>query len=479
MILEHGDSGPAASEGAASLRQRGAGRPPVTATHAAFVAAQSYEELPADVREAARQGLIDCVASAVAGRTAPVADIVMDLVAKEAGQSVVWGTPLRTSARNAALVNGTLAHAHDFDDTNSSIRGHPSAPVVPAVLALAAELDLGGKDVIAAYVAGFEVEAKIGRAVNIEHYERGWHTSITLGSLGAAAACAYLLKLNEDQIRAALAIAVSTASGLRANWGTMIKPLHVGMAAENGIFAARLAAAGMNGNRNILEANEGFFDMFCGTENADPVAAVTALGKPYDIVDPGILYKIYPSCSLTHCAIDLAIEAVESGAVAPQDIVEINCGVGFRCEKTLPFHAPKDALEGKFSLEYCIATALAQGRVDLATFVDECLAEPAIRDLMSKIRVYTHPDLTSRESIDRDFTELEIVMRSGARHTRRLSFPKGHPKNPLSPDEVRRKFDACTVPVLGGDASRLLWEKLSEPEQTSAREITQACAAAG
>lgn len=438
---------------------------------AEFIAGQSWDSLPAEARELAGRAIADCVGGALAGATEEAGRAVTEFARAEPGNVPVWGSGLRSSERAAALANGTMAHAHDIDDTNESMRGHASAPVVPAIFAVAANAGVDGKAIIAAHVVGVEIEAKLGLAVNMEHYERGWHTTCTLGTMGAAAAVANLLRLDAERSARALALAASMASGLRANFGTMTKPLHCGLAAQNGVLAARLAAGGMSANPDILDAKEGFFDLFCGTDNVAAGRAVTCLGAPYDVVEPGIVIKIYPTCSLTHQAVDIVLEGMESGAIDPSRVRQINCGIGYRRLSTLPYDRPRTGLEAKFSMEYSLAAALHYGRVTFAEFTDEAVNAPEIRALYPKMNVYTHPDLQTRESLVDDFADVEVVHEDGSVYRKRLHKPRGHPANPLGWAEIEAKFRACAGPVVGEDAAAATWSRLRRLENLDASEI--------
>jgi len=441
--------------------------PPITRILAEFVASQSWETLPDDARDCSKQAIADCIGGAIAGLTEPPSQVALKLARVEPGEVPIWGAGVKTAERTAALVNGTMAHAHDIDDTNESMRGHPSAPVVPAVFAMAPAARADGRSLIAAYAVGVEIEAKLGRAMNMEHYERGWHTTSTLGTLGAAAAAANLLRLDADACARTLAIAASMACGLRSNFGTMTKPLHSGLAAEHGVVAARLAEAGLSANVTTLEAKEGFIDLFCGFENVVAERAITDLGAPFDVVSPGILFKIYPTCSLTHHVLDVLLEGQRSGDIRPQDIERVNVGIGYRCENTLPYHDAKTGLEGKFSMEYCVAAALHYGKVTFAEFTDEAVNAPGIRALYPKLNIYIHPDLRARESVFNDFADIEIVHKNGKTFSRRLYKPKGHPMNPLSWKELEAKFRDCSEPVIGAARTGHAWAGLRELDSLS------------
>ena len=261
------------------------------------------------------------------------------------------------------------------------------------------------------------------------------------------------------------------ACGLRSNFGTMTKPLHSGLAAEHGVAAARLAEAGMGANVTTLEAKEGFIDLFCGFENVMAERAISDLGAPFDVVSPGILFKIYPTCSLTHHVLDVLLDGLRSGDIRPADIERVDCGIGYRCENTLPYHDARTGLEGKFSMEYCVAAALHYGKVSFAEFTDEAVNAPEIRALYPKLNIYIHPDLRERESVFNDFAEIEVVHRDGATFGRRLYKPKGHPTNPLSWEELEAKFRDCAEPVIGGTRTAHAWAGLRGLESLSSADV--------
>lgn len=443
---------------------------PVTRLLADFVSGIAWDRLPDNVRQEAKLAIADTVAGALAAVQEPVARVAMDVAGHDAGPARVWGLGTAVTARNAAFINGVLAHAHDIDDTNPSMRGHPSCPVVPAIFALAPEAGADGKELIAAFVAGVDVACKLGCAVNMPHYNRGWHTTLTLGTLGAAAASARILRLDPAQTATALAVGASCASGLVANFGTMTKPVHSGFAAQNGVMAALLARAGVTANPRAIEAGSGFFDLFAGFENVQPELAIAGLGERYDLVDPGNIYKQYPTCSLTHCAIDMILDGIAAGEIEPSKIQKIECAVGYRCENTLPYHNATTGLEGKFSMEYCLAAALVHGRVGFDEFIDEKVNSPAIRAMHDKIHLYTHPDLRTPESVPHDFTDLVITHTDGRTFHGRESYAKGDPRKRWGLDGFKGKFVSCATPALGADKASRTWDTALRLEALSPAE---------
>src|SRR4051795_13516341 len=262
----------------------------------------AYADLPPEAVHWAKNAILDTIGVTLAGAAEPCTRIVARVLntGAERGECLIFGTDRRAALLDAALINGTAAHALDFDDVSNSMGGHPSAPIVPALFAAGETLDSTGRDIIAAYVAGFETETRIGRGVNLHHYEKGWHPTATLGVFGAAAACSHLIGLDRAKTAQALAIASSLASGIKANFGTMTKPLHVGHAARGGLFAAMLAREGFTANDAALEHRQGFLSVFNGAGNFNTDEILADWGRPYDLVSPGIGIKQHPCCGSTH-----------------------------------------------------------------------------------------------------------------------------------------------------------------------------------
>lgn len=424
----------------------------LTQAFAAFIRSATLEAMPAPVRAEAQRAIVDCLGGALAGVREPVASHAASLAGEGAGPCTLWGRARRASARDAALINGCAAHAHALDDTNESMRGHPSAPIVPAVLALGEELGATGDALIAAYVAGVEVAAKLGRAVNDRHSQLGWHTTCTLGAVGAAAACARLLGLDATRTAHALGIAASTAGGLRVNFGSMTKPLHAGLAAHNGVLAARLAEAGVSASAQALEGHEGFLALFCG-DGAQPDRALAALGQPFELAQPGIVYKRYPTCSLMHALVDMAIEAHAQGGPGLAGAGRIRCGISARLDAARRKAWPGSGMEAKFHVEYCVAVALLGGTQGLPDFVDAALARPGVRALAQRIEVVTGMDFPDGNG---DFAELHIEADGRTLFHGRRAKPRGHPSQPLSDAEHRDKFMGCAGPALGAERAAVL-----------------------
>jgi 2-methylcitrate dehydratase PrpD len=363
----------------------------------------------------------------------------------------VLGTGLRTSPTWAALANGAAAHAHDFDDTNFALTGHPSAPLLSAALAAAEAEPAGGAAVALAYIIGFEVDAALGLALNPDLYTRGWHATSAIGTLGCAAAAASLLRLDAEQTRHALGLAASLASGLKENFGSMTKPFHAGHAARNGVFAALAAREGLTASDEALEGRQGYAAALVQAKLTP--GAFEALGRRWELVHSGIAVKPYPSCALTHSAIDALLELRAGHRLSPADVAEVEVGVHHVVPDVLRHASPTSGLERKFSMQYCAAAALGAGRVDLGSFADGPVSDAGTRELMDRVRMVVDPRLP--DGLEKQaWSRVTVRMRDG----RTLALPprgaSGHPDQPLTDAQLRDKFLGCAIPVLGaGEAA--------------------------
>ena len=332
---------------------------------------------PAGARARAAIAVLDTVGVTLAGASEPASLIVRQVVAAEGGDACgVFGTPVRASMSGAALANGTAAHALDYDDMCFVSLAHPSAPLVPAVLAAAESERLTGRAVLDAYVVGFEIEARLGRLMNPRHYQRGWHCTSTLGTIGAAAAVSRLLGLDARTAGHALAIAASEASGLKENFGTMVKPLHAGLAARNGVLAALLARGGMTASDLALDGPQGLLHAM-DSEGHALADAIADLGARWEILDTGITVKLYPSCAGTHPSLDAILDLRRREGFTAGDVERIDIDVDSIVPTILIYDRPATGLEGKFSLPFCAAAAVVFGRVGIDTFDAASLTNPA------------------------------------------------------------------------------------------------------
>ncbi len=436
-----------------------------------FVADTVAKDIPPDAVELARLGITDFIGVAFAGLGEEQSRIIVDYARKMGGvpQASIIGGGFKTSSYLAALVNGTVGHSLDYDDIAVSLVGHPSVFLVPPILAVAERLGSSGKDVLTAYVVGYETSCHIAKPILQSHYVQGWHSTATFGTLGAAAAVAWLLKLNAHQVRMALGIAASLAGGLRQNFGTMTKPLHAGMAAANGIQAALLAEAGFTADDSIIEAPLGFAKVFGHSEEVDWTKVSENLGKTFLITSAeGLSIKPYPSCGFTHCAIDAALYIKEEHKVNAADIAEVELGVSPFDKQILIHHRPGTDLEGKFSLEYCVARALLSGEVKLKHFTDEAVAESHTKRLIEKMKwveKYPMPVMGTPEGLGRK--SVTVKLKDGKEYYKEVTIAKGMPQNPLTPDEFNSKYRDCASAVLSTEAVEKSLSVLANLEKLS------------
>jgi len=416
----------------------------VTARLGEFVACTPSDAIPAEARVQAKRAILDTLGVALAGSGEDASRIVVEMVREQGGveEAVVLGHGFRVPASEAALANGTSAHALDFDDVSMSMRGHPSVPLLPAIFALGEKLGSSGKEVVEAFVLGFEVECKVGRAIGGPHYALGWHATSTFGTLGAAAACARLLRLDAERTQTALGIAASLASGIRQNFGTMTKPLHAGWAARNGVVAAQLAQRGFSADAEALEGENGFLRAAAGGAEVDPQAAVRSLGETWEVVSPGIGVKLYPCCYATHRAIDAALAMRDAIDGRLDDVDGVSVSVSPGTPMPLRTSLPTTGLEGKFSMEYCIASALLAGYISLGTFTDKAVAHPEAQRLMTLVTMTE--DGPSHEFPIGGTAVVSAHYRNGeTTQSPLVTQPRGDPQNPLSWGDLCEKFRDC------------------------------------
>ncbi|MDI6754339.1 MAG: MmgE/PrpD family protein [Thermodesulfobacteriota bacterium] len=417
----------------------------VTETLARFVLNTTLADIPAQAQEIGKRVILDCLGVALAGSRDPLAKIMTGFIKELGGRPKVsvWGKKFKTSGPLAALANGTFGHALDYDDINRSMRGHPTVPVLPAALAMGEELGASGRKVLEAFLIGVEVETKLGAGINPHLFEGGWHPTAILGAMGAAAASAKLLKLSLEKVCFTLGIAASLASGLRQNFGSMTKPLHAGHAAQNGVTAAKLAQKGFTADREIVEAKLGYANAFAGAGKYDLNKIVANLGQPFDIISPGVGLKRYPSCARTHPAIDAMLDMVVQNDIHSEDVKSISCAGSYTTPTMLIHSRPRTALEGKFSMEFCLALALLERKVELPHFNDQKVQDPKIQRYIPKVSFFIRPDLNNIENSGNPSTTVKILMKDGREFTKTVDEARGTPGNPLTQEEVRDKYRQC------------------------------------
>ena len=414
-----------------------------TARLAGFALGLALADVPETVRASARAAMLDGLACAIAGRDERVTRELRAFALEQGShpRATLWGTGERVSPALAALVNGTAAHALDFDDVSWAMNGHPTVPLLPAAFAVAEASGRSGADLLRAYVVGFEVEARLGQALGKPHYERGWHATATLGVFGAAAASGVLLGLDAGALRRAFGIAASRASGTRGNFGTDAKPLHAGLASRGGLEAAELAARGVTAREDALEMEMGLADLYGGKVPFE----LPRLDAGFALETPGVELKPYPSCRFTHRAIDavLCLRAKYSG----RELRAIECWSDPLGLKILIYDEPRTGLEAKFSLQYCVAVSWLDGWPGLGAFADARAGAADVQALLRRVVVREAPGATD---------EVELVFADGSRVRESVRIARGNPQNPLTDAERLAKVKLCLEPALGAERAREL-----------------------
>jgi 2-methylcitrate dehydratase PrpD len=424
-----------------------------------FVTHQPGAAMPSAALTRARHALIDVLGVTLAGSIEPVSKIIAQHVAATSrGNATVLAGGARVSAADAALANATAGHALDFDDSNFVLGGHPSVALVPALLAIAEERGGSGRDILEAYVIGFEVATRLASAVHYEHYEKGWHPSATLGVFGATAAVARLLHLSEDQTLHALALAASMASGVKANFGSMAKPLQVGHACNKGVLCAQLAAAGLTANPAALEGKQGFFEVYNGAGHYR-AAAASDFGSELEIMRSGIKFKKFPSCGSTHAPIDAALDLRREQPLNAADVESITIAMNQR--RITHVNRPKvnNGLEGKFSIQYTLAAALTDGAISLRHFNDTSVARA---DLQRLVACVNPVGVAGLESLSQQ-CELTVKLANGTTRSVKRADAEGR-----SSDEFVRylepKFVDCVEQIYPRAHAQALFRDLNDFE---------------
>jgi len=399
---------------------------------AGFAAAFSLRTAPAELLPRVREAFLDSFGVMLAGsreESARIAARWIRIERAEGSCAVIAQLDFRTSPANAALANGVAAHTLDYDHF-----GHQSAVMVPCVLAAGEAKGCSGRELIEAYIVGVEVSALLAKGMGKEAQGIGLHPAGVCGSLGAAAAAGKIFHLGPEQIQIALGIAASLTAGLSQNFGTMVKPLHLGNAARNGIMAAQLAAAGFTANPQIFDQAGGFFGALSAEETSEK------LGKHFRFLQPGIAFKAYPCPYSSQRAVDAIIKIAERHNVIPDDVTEITCAAAPKTFRVLIHHRPTTSLEAKFSLEYLLAAGLKLRTIDEECFSPEHVNDPEMRGLVEKVRSIDAP--LQREIPGEGDVTVQVRTRAAV-FEETVTYAPGHPKNPLTWERLAEKYRAC------------------------------------
>ena len=414
-----------------------------------------------------RTAIIDTLGVTLAGAIEPCTTNLLRTpgVASAPGICTIFGTAQKTSALDATFINGTASHALDYDDFSQPMGGHQSAPLVAPLMAIAEERGASGLQLIQSYVVGIETEIRLARAVNFYHYDKGWHPTATLGVFGAAAASGHLLGLSAKKQAIALAIAASFASGIKANFGTMVKPLHVGQSARNGLLAALMADAGYDANPEALEHHQGFFNAFNGKGNYDAKLIFENWANPLEVLSPSMGLKQFACCGSTHPAVTMALQLRQEETFNPQDIEKVDILPHRRRLPHTNNPDPQTPLAAKFSVQYAVARALVNGAVRLDDFEGEAHFDSNVRAIMAKTTAMPHPDMPD-DSPDQFGAEVIVALKDGRTVARRINSLVGRGGDyHLTSDELWEKFNDCAKRVLPANEIPALFAKLESLEK--------------
>jgi 2-methylcitrate dehydratase PrpD len=446
---------------------------PLTRTLGQFVSGLTFDALPPAAIDVVRLGFTDCIATMLAGADEPVARIVRGSLGTRGAKGearLAFGAE-RASAPDAALANGAAGHALDYDDV--ALAGHPSVVLVPAVLAEAEALGVDGRAAVTAYVAGYETWAALVERDPDPYHRKGWHPTAVMGPVAAAAAIANLRRLDPDKATMAIAIAASMSAGVVANFGTMTKPFQAGRAAQSGVLAARLAAAGMTASPDALEHSQGLMQALSPHGKVDVETALDTLGKTWRITETGLNVKKYPMCYGVHRALDGMLDLVKQHKLTPDAVKEIAVTTGKTQAAMLRNHRPQTGLEAKFSMEFAMATALTAGRAGLAELSDGFVRRGDVQSIMGKVSIATTDTVAADDPVFAEFDQVAVKLTDGREIlSPEMRFARGHWELPLSAEELWSKFRDCTATTLQENGAHALFDGLQTLErQGNMREL--------
>jgi 2-methylcitrate dehydratase PrpD len=436
--------------------------PPVTETFVRFVAETDYSTISDKALANAKMHILDTVGTALVGVSTDTAAIAFDYCKRvgRSDESTIWGTGLKSSASMAAFANGLLGHAIDFDDWDAFIHaGHPTCMVAAAALSLGEVIGSSGKDLLKAYVLGIEILTKVAaNAPNVQ--DRGFHSTPVLGSLGATIACASLMRLNPEKIKAALGIAASGAGGIHRQQGSMVKPFHAANAARNGVEAALLAEKGFTADAAIIEAPRGFCDTFFGPGTCDYEKMTEELGKPYFLESPGLGLKLYPCSAPQFLAADAALHLKREHIIRFADVAKMEVSIPpLRYQRH--YHPEvKTGLRGKFAINYVVALAFLDGKLEIDTFNDAKANDPQVQDALRKVQVIVDETIPEPGP----YCPVSVELKDGSRFSYAAKVAKGHPDNPMTDEEVLNKFRSNAKQVLSPQKSEAVIAKMRNLE---------------
>jgi 2-methylcitrate dehydratase PrpD len=428
-----------------------------------FIAGLRYEEIPKDALAFIHTGFADCIGVMIAGAREPAPRLLRAMLAPTGGEATLLFGAGRAPAPEAAWINGTAAHALDFDDVGQ--RGHPSTVLVPAILAEAEAIGASGEAMVLAYAAGYETWAELVRRDADQHHNKGWHPTGIFGAIGAAAACASLRRLDAEQAAHAIALGASQSAGLMANFGTMTKPFHAGRSAHAGVVSARLAAQGFSAALDALEHPQGFLAAVSPAGRTDLDSEIEA-GRIWKLARSGLSVKKYPLCFCTHRALDGMLDLLQAQKVDADQVKRVTVSTSPRNATMLRNHAPKTGLEAKFSMEFAMAAALIAGRAGLAELTDEFVSRPEVQALMRRVEVIRDEREDAAAPGHAIYDEVTLEAEGAARPARvQVSKVRGSPELPLRREELWAKFEGCVQVGAARIPAKALFDALMSLER--------------
>ena len=440
----------------------------VTGRIAEYITATDIEDFPPDAIDAAKGAIMDCLACMLAGSHETLSDILCRYAAAESASAsaTVVGRGFRTSAANAALINGAMAHALDYDDITQITKTHPTAVLLPASLAVAEELGASGRDLLLGYMTGFEVACAVGEALSEAYYDDlGWHPTGPLGAVGAAAAASKIMALDPERTAMAVSLAASQASGLRQNFGTMTKPFHAGDAARSGVASAKLVREGFTAGTDALEGRFGFIRAFSGGQAFDNGQVARNLGNKCYLVESGIEIKKYPCCGSAHLALDATFDLLSQGPIDPEAVDRIDVMVDFDPPRSLIHSRPLSSLEGKFSMQYCLAAALLDRRVGLQSFTDDQVMRPEAQALIPRIDMRRIPGNEGLPSWTEGYHQVEVQLKDGNVLRREAHRADSGALRGVTMEDIRDKFRDCASHLLPEETIAAVLSRLDSLEE--------------
>jgi 2-methylcitrate dehydratase PrpD len=416
--------------------------------------------LPAECLDAGKRCFIDYFAVTLAGSKDPISKILERYLTEQKGTSSVIGCSYKTSLEGAAFANGTLGHILDYDDVKPKL-GHATVVIAPAVLVLGEALHKNGSEILTAFVAGFEIASRIANSVEPVHSQKGWHTMGTCSIFGAAVACGKLLRLDKSSMMGALGVAASFSSGLRKNMGTPTKSVHAGQAAQKGLKAAILASLGIYGAEDIFSGPKSFGEVFSSPHREDELTK--DLGERFEIFQNG--FKIYPCCASSHSAIDAILELREKYDLRPEDVEEIRVGTVPLVMENLVYNHPKNIVECRFSMHFCISLALVDGHVTLDNFSQDRLDDLRIQSLMKKVKIYHDPEMANLGYRGTGNANVTVITKQRLALNKRVDAARGHVSNPVTDKALLEKFRMCTGYAISRERSERIHSLLTSFEK--------------